>query len=124
MSERRLLGDRPDCRHDRAVRRAVARGPAVLLGRGDESHHGRRPARLAGGTHRAWGPRMPVIKGEAAAPTFAGDEVSMGSSPDLDGEYVVLEVPGAGLTVIWTWSDPRGPAVLAESRATSMRCGS
>ena len=63
------------------------------------------------------GARMPVIKGEAAAPTFAGDEVSIGSSPTLDGEYVVLDVPGAGLTVIWTWSYSRGPAVLAESRS-------
>jgi hypothetical protein len=62
------------------------------------------------------GAELPVSKGIPAAPTFAGNGSAMGSGPDLDGEYVILDVPGAGLTVIWTWSTQQGPDVLAESR--------
>ena len=70
------------------------------------------------------GADLPVSKGVPAAPTFAGNGASMGSGPDLDGEYVILDVPGAGLTVIWTWSATRAPAFWPRAGATSSRCGS
>jgi hypothetical protein len=62
------------------------------------------------------GVRLPANKGRATAPTFAGDGSSMGTGPGLDGEYVLLDVPGAGLTVIWSWSYEKGPEVLTENR--------
>jgi hypothetical protein len=62
------------------------------------------------------GARLPVRKGRTTAPTFAGNGSSMGTGPGLDGEYVLLDVPGAGLTVIWSWSYEKGPEVLVESR--------
>ena len=64
------------------------------------------------------GAAMPVTKGDfPAAPTFAGTAVTITSSPDVPAEYVLVDVPGAGLTVIWSWSYGHGPTVLAANRA-------
>ena len=60
---------------------------------------------------------MPVSKGDLpAAPTFAGTAVTISSGPHIPAEYVLVDVPGVGLTVIWSWSYSQGPAVLAGNR--------
>ena len=38
------------------------------------------------------------------APTFATDDSTMGYRPGLIGAYTLVDVPGAGVTVIWSWS--------------------
>jgi hypothetical protein len=51
------------------------------------------------------GARLPAIKAGNAAPTFrtAGSgQAAYGRS--LSGEYTLVDVPGAGLTVVWSWT--------------------
>jgi hypothetical protein len=54
---------------------------------------------------------------ESVAPTFLVDSAHMAYAPDLIGEYTVVDVPGAGITVIWSWSVGHGQRALAGNRA-------
>jgi hypothetical protein len=47
----------------------------------------------------------------AVAPTFHAAGVSMGCNRTLTGDYTLLDVPGAGVTVIWSWT-LNGPRTL------------
>ena len=40
----------------------------------------------------------------SVAPTFAADDGTDGYRPGLTGDYTLVDVPGAGVTVIWSWS--------------------
>ena len=50
--------------------------------------------------------RLPAGKvgfGEVA-PTFVNESGQAGYGQDLTGEYTLADVPGAGLTVVWSWT--------------------
>lgn len=49
----------------------------------------------------------------SVAPTFAVDDGTMGYRPTLIGEYTLLDIPGAGVTVIWSWSQDHPASALA-----------
>ena len=38
------------------------------------------------------------------APTFANESGQAAYGRDLTGEYTLADVPGAGLTVVWSWT--------------------
>ena len=40
-----------------------------------------------------------------------------GYRPNLTGQYTLLDVPGAGVTVIWSWTLNHGNQVLAANQA-------
>ena len=64
------------------------------------------------------GARLLAHKNDApVAPTFIDDGGQMAYSPSLIGEYTLVDVPGAGLTVIWSWSLDHGPKALAGNQA-------
>jgi hypothetical protein len=60
-------------------------------------------------------PATKLGEGEVA-PTFARANVSMGYSRTLLGDYTLLDVPGAGVTVIWSWTLSHPRAALAGNR--------
>ena len=51
------------------------------------------------------------------APTFASGPAKAGYSPALTGEYTLLDVPGGGVTVIWSWNDNHNGQALAGNQA-------
>ncbi len=63
-------------------------------------------------------PLLAAKSGNDAAPTFAGaPPATAGYSPTLTGEYTLVDVPGAGVTVIWSWASPQTKGDLTENRA-------
>jgi hypothetical protein len=54
---------------------------------------------------------------EPVAPTFIDGAAQMAYSPSLLGEYTLVDVPGAGITVIWSWSLNHGQKALAGNQA-------
>ena len=51
------------------------------------------------------GARLPAIKVGNAAPTFRTTGSGQAAySRRLSGEYTLVDVPGAGLTVVWSWT--------------------
>jgi hypothetical protein len=65
------------------------------------------------------GARLPAHKSlQPVAPTFIdGGGGQMAYSPSLIGEYTLVDVPGAGITVIWSWSVNHGPKALVGNQA-------
>jgi hypothetical protein len=54
----------------------------------------------------------------AVAPTFTdGHETTMGYNSTLAGEYTLLDIPGAGVTVLWSWTLDVPRSRLAGNRA-------
>jgi hypothetical protein len=52
------------------------------------------------------------------APTFAGTgDCHAGYGPDLFGTYTLVDVPGAGVTVIWSWTIDKNHALIAANQA-------
>ena len=51
-----------------------------------------------------------------AAPTFVGTNTQMGAWGNLRARYTLVDVPGAGLTVIWSWTLDN-PTALAGNQA-------
>ncbi len=63
-------------------------------------------------------PLLAVKSGSVAAPTFAGaSTATAGYSSTVTGEYTLVDVPGAGVTVIWSWTAPQTKGDLTENRA-------
>ena len=77
---------------------------------------GGRTAWLVTGDLKNGAPLLTVKDGNAAAPTFAAQPATAGYSPTLTGEYTLVDVPGAGVTVIWSWASPQTKGNLTESR--------
>ncbi|MEO8329156.1 MAG: hypothetical protein ABI586_04035, partial [Candidatus Nanopelagicales bacterium] len=83
-----------------------------------ETTIGGRTAWLVTGDLKDGAPLLAVKDGYAAAPTFAGSPpATAGYSPTLTGEYTLVDLRGAGVTVIWSWTPPQTKGNLNESRA-------
>lgn len=78
---------------------------------------GGRTAWLVTGDLKNGAPLLTVKDGNAAAPTFAVPGATAGYTSTLTGEYTLVDVPGAGVTVIWSWTPPQTKGNLTESRA-------
>lgn len=76
-----------------------------------------RTAWLVTGDLKDGAPLLTVKDGNAAAPTFAAQPATAGYSPSLTGEYTLVDIPGAGVTVIWSWAPPQTKGNLADNRA-------
>lgn len=64
------------------------------------------------------GALLPAAKADGAAvPTFGNDAATSAYGVRLAGEYTLLDVPGAGVTVIWSWTSPGTRAALDGNRA-------
>jgi hypothetical protein len=64
------------------------------------------------------GARLPALKDSVkVAPTFLNDIGHMAYAPNLIGDYTLVAVPGAGITVIWSWSLDHGARALAGNQA-------
>lgn len=51
------------------------------------------------------GARLRAVKGGLdVAPAFVGHTGNAGYGTDLKGDYTLVDVPGAGVTVIWSWT--------------------
>jgi hypothetical protein len=48
-------------------------------------------------------------------PTFKNDGSTAGFATNLTGDYTVLDVPGAGLTVIWSWTTQPGDRSILDA---------
>ena len=56
---------------------------------------------------------LPASKNnESAAPTFGGAVWNAAYTPSLRGSYTLLDVPGAGVVVIWSWTLDKDPQAL------------
>lgn len=79
---------------------------------------------------RAWrvsgqlkpGAALPALKNGSrmVAPTFKSamdSNSNAGYATDLTGEYTLLDVKGAGVTVIWSWTQGHGTRALAGNQA-------
>jgi hypothetical protein len=54
----------------------------------------------------------------AVAPTFTdGGETTMAYNRTLSGEYTLLDIPGAGVTVVWSWALHAPRSQLAGNRS-------
>jgi hypothetical protein len=63
-------------------------------------------------------PLKAAKSGEPCGPLFrAGAGTTAGITATLQGEYVVLDTPGAGVTVIWFWTYDSDKGVLLDSTA-------
>jgi len=63
------------------------------------------------------GAALPAAKSDwSVAPTFVGGPVTEGYRQALNGEYTLLDVPGAGVTVIWSWSLGQGPGATLKNQ--------
>jgi hypothetical protein len=52
-----------------------------------------------------------------AGPTFADGPATAAFSPQLTGDYTLVDVPGAGVTVIWSWGPPQTKGNLGDNQA-------
>ena len=60
------------------------------------------------------GAQLPAIHGTGpVAPTFTEGTAREGYNNALLGEYTLLDVPGGGVTVIWSWNDSHNRQALA-----------
>lgn len=63
------------------------------------------------------GAPLPAYKsGSAVGPTFVAGPATAAVGAHLVGEYTLLDVPGAGVTVIWSWSQNHGTQLLSGNR--------
>lgn len=61
---------------------------------------------------------LPASKdGEPAAPTFLDGDATAAYSRTIIGEYTLLDLPGAGVTVIWSWAVDHASQVLADNQS-------
>jgi hypothetical protein len=99
----RWLSKRPYLVHTTLTRTAVGGRPAWHV-TGDLKRGVALPAAKAGGN---------------VAPTFGGGRLGGGAGyrPGLTGQYTLLDVPGAGVTVIWSWTMNHGKQALAGNQA-------
>ena len=95
------LSQRPFLEHTAVVATRVGGLPAWRVS-GQLKPHARLHAHKSG---------LPV------APTFANSGVHLAYSASLIGDYTLVDVPGAGLTVIWSWSVNHGPNALIGNQA-------
>ncbi len=64
------------------------------------------------------GAQLPAIHGTGlVAPTFTGGNAREGYNSALLGEYTLLDVPGGGVTVIWSWNDSHNGQALTGNQA-------
>jgi hypothetical protein len=65
------------------------------------------------------GARLPAPKAGfgAVAPTFTAGPGTAGYRPGFSAEYTLVDVPGAGVTVIWSWSVNHGERALTGNQA-------
>lgn len=65
------------------------------------------------------GAELPASRlGGSVAPTFGrAYNDSMGYGANLTGQYTLVDVPGAGVTVIWSWTGDHGNAAMAADQA-------
>lgn len=61
-------------------------------------------------------PLVALHGSDRSAPTFAGQNTEMAAWGQLQGRYTLLDVPGAGVTVIWSWTYDKA-TVLAGNQA-------
>jgi hypothetical protein len=69
---------------------------------------------------------LPADKdGQAAGPTFKDGRATAGYTKILIGQYTLLDVPHAGVTVIWSWSesDAAHPLVGNQAYVDGLRFG-
>jgi len=59
---------------------------------------------LVTGSLKPGAPLTATKNGSPAAPTFRDGGATAGLGQQLPGEYVLLDTPGAGVTVIWFWA--------------------
>ncbi len=98
----RWLSSRPFLIHTTLTRTAVDGLPAWHVS-GDLKPGAALPAPKAGGD---------------VAPTFGRSyKANFGYRADLTGQYTLLDVPGAGVIVIWSWTLNHGDRVLAANQA-------
>jgi hypothetical protein len=65
------------------------------------------------------GASLPAPRGEfeSVAPTFISGAATAGYKPGLSGDYTLVDVPRAGVTVIWSWSGHPGKQALTGNQA-------
>jgi len=64
------------------------------------------------------GARVPAPKGFGpVAPTFAIEGCTAGYRSNLSGNYTLLDVPGGGVTVIWSWTIEPNHSLIAGNQA-------
>lgn len=64
------------------------------------------------GSYRS-GAELPALKdGVKVAPTFSGGHAKMAYAPNLAGSYTLVDQPGGGVTVIWSWVSGSAPPDL------------
>ena len=102
---RRILDSRPKAgRTAESVARWLARGPFLEDTRLTATTLGGLSAWHVTGSLKA-GARLPAIKAGNAAPTFRTTGSGQAAyGPLLSGEYTLVDVPGAGVTVVWSWT--------------------
>lgn len=85
---------------------------------------GSRTAWLVRGTLRP-GAALPATKGYPVAPTFANGSFTAGVGPGLRGTYTLVDQPGGGVAVIWSWQFGEDRLHLAGNREfiDSLRIG-
>ena len=85
---------------------------------------GSRTAWLVRGTLRP-GAGLPATKAARVAPTFANGEFTAGVGPLLRGTYTLVDQPGGGVVVIWSWHFGQSRPLLAGNRELidSLRIG-
>jgi hypothetical protein len=61
------------------------------------------------------GAELPAAKpgDRPVAPTFAGERIRTGVAPWLPGAFTLVDQPGGGVTVIWSWTHTRNSQRLA-----------
>ena len=66
------------------------------------------------------GAKLPADKAPVGfvAPTFAGPgDCHAGHGAHLFGTYTLVAVPGAGVTVVWSWTIEKNHAVIAGNQS-------
>jgi hypothetical protein len=63
------------------------------------------------------GAKLPADKsGTAVGPTFLDTACTAGFAPNLFGNYTLFDLPGAGVTVIWSWTIESDHAIIADNQ--------
>jgi hypothetical protein len=77
---------------------------------------GGRVAWLVSGVVRVRAPLHGEKNGAPAGPTFSSGVAVASCTHHLTGQYTLVDVPGAGVTVIWSWT-LGSPSLLAGNQA-------
>ncbi len=100
-----------------SMARWLSRRPFLLHGTLTRTSVGGRAAWLVTGVLRPGVHLAGLKNGTAAGPTFAVDGATTGYTHQLTGQYILLDLPGAGVTVIWSWTLGHGVGALAGNQA-------